>query len=128
MLSLRTLRRAVSSPVTLITLLVGLTLATGAQAATVSGSVFKDLNRDGVRQADEAGITDTGLWLFNSAGTYVASAYTDAAGRYAFSNVADGSYVVKPTTPAWEALRDAWAPTTSSDLRPQVAVTVPGST
>ena len=97
MLSLRTLRRAVSSPVTLITLLAGLALPAAAQAATVSGSVFKDLNRDGIRQADEAGIADAGLWLFNSAGTYVASAYTDGTGHYAFSNVADGSYVVKPT-------------------------------
>src|SRR4051812_28634844 len=85
----RPARRAVAE------LLEGRTLMSAG--STVSGSVFVDRDGDGLRtagQADRPGFT---VFLdANGDGTFQSGepiTQTDAAGKFAFANVANGSYV-----------------------------------
>ena len=59
--------------------------ASGAGSGTISGSTWKDLNRDGVQQADEPVLTDQQLYLFDGAGNKIAASWQSetcrAAGR-----------------------------------------------
>ncbi len=67
---------------------------------TVSGTVYNDLNGNGVQDADEAGIGGVSVALLNGAGTVIASLTTDASGGYRFGNVTPGAYTVAETDPA----------------------------
>lgn len=64
----------------------GLRGAQGAGAGRISGVVFFDSNRDGVQQADEAGVPGVEV-LLNQRSRVV----TDDRGRYTFSVVATGT-------------------------------------
>lgn len=64
----------------------GLRGAQGAGAGRISGVVFFDNNRDGVQQADEAGVPGVEVFL-NQRSRVV----TDDRGRYTFSLVATGT-------------------------------------
>jgi hypothetical protein len=74
----------------------------------VSGRVFNDVDRDGVREAGEAGLRGVRVYLdLNNDGrrnTNEPSRRTDAAGRYAFGGLEVGTYSVR------EELRGAWQP------------------
>jgi uncharacterized protein (DUF2141 family) len=69
------------------------------QPATVSGSVYNDLNGDGSLTAGEPGIIGVTVTLKNGA-TTVATATTIAGGSYSFTNLAAGTYSVTETDPA----------------------------
>ena len=70
------------------------------QQGTVTGTVFSDLNGDGVKQAGEPGISSVTIELVDSGGAIVASTTTAANGTYTFSGVTPGSYTVRePTQP-----------------------------
>lgn len=100
-----------------------------ASAATggISGAAFQDANRNGVRDAGEAAFANHRIYLYDAAKTrFVAAASTDAQGQYAFTGVADGSYLVEYESSTWSALRNDWVPTTTGSLRPSV-VTTPGT-
>jgi hypothetical protein len=62
--------------------------------AAVGDYVWNDTDADGVQDANEAGIAGVLVTLYNSAGTAVASAVTDANGKYLFVNVTPGSYTM----------------------------------
>ena len=101
-----------------------------AQAAdgAISGSVFQDLDRDGVQDPGEAGFSGVTVYLTDAAYTYtIAAATTAADGSYAFPSQPGGDYLVEIALPNWRALRDAWAPTTTPDLRPRHTVRVDGT-
>lgn len=66
---------------------------------SVGGSVFADLNRDGRRQAPEAGIAGVAVTLVNAAGITVAATTTDARGRYVFEHLDTGTYRAVVTRP-----------------------------
>ena len=64
-------------------------------AAALGNYVWLDTNGDGVQDATETGIAGITVTLYASDGTTVlASAITDQNGKYLFSNLAAGSYVV----------------------------------
>jgi len=116
-------------PVALVAVLVPFSSATasGAGSGTISGSTWKDLNRDGVQQADEPVLTDQQLYLLDGAGNYLATTYSDASGRYEFSGLADGDYTAKFALSSWAALRGDWVPTTTGSIFPRVSLTLSGS-
>lgn len=80
----------------------GITLAAGAiddsidaglyRAASIDSQVWLDANRDGVRNAGEAGIANVKVVLLDASGNAVASAVTGADGSYAFDGLKPGSY------------------------------------
>lgn len=62
--------------------------------ASVGDYVWNDTDGDGAQDANETGIPGVLVTLYNSAGAAVASAVTDANGKYLFVNVAPGSYTM----------------------------------
>jgi hypothetical protein len=90
--------------------------AFAAGTSSISGAVYDDANRNGVRDAGESPFANQLLLLFNASGTNVGSVQTDANGVYAFSGLADGTYTVKFSSQAWFALRSDWVPTTTGSL------------
>ena len=70
-------------------------VATGLYAdASVSGTVFTDLNADGVEDGADPGLSGQTVELL-SGSTVIATATTGANGSYTISNVTPGSYTVK---------------------------------
>lgn len=65
-----------------------------AAGSTISGAAFKDVNRDGVQQADEGVLVDQRIYAISAAGATAGFARTDAAGRYELTGLADGEYSV----------------------------------
>jgi hypothetical protein len=70
----------------------------------VSGSVYDDANRDGVRQGSEVGVAGVMVFI-DAAGTGKLAASdpqttTNADGNYSFSGIGPGSYVVRIVPPA----------------------------
>jgi protocatechuate 3,4-dioxygenase beta subunit len=66
----------------------------------VSGTVWLDPNRDGVRQAGEnTGIGGVTISLTLPDGTVVATTTTDGNGHYVFDGIAPGNYVIVETQP-----------------------------
>lgn len=63
----------------------------------VTGAVFVDSDRDGVRDAGEGGFANQEVRLVT--GTTSVGTTTDAAGAFRFTNVAAGSYTVEYTVP-----------------------------
>jgi hypothetical protein len=79
---------------------LNLTLTGPVSAGTISGTVFNDVNGDGIRQtATEAGVSGVKVTLEKS-GVVVTSTTTSATGAYTFANVAAGTYTLLETTPA----------------------------
>lgn len=73
------------------------TTCTGLSVGSLSGNVFLDANRNGVRDAATtdpviAGVT---VQLLSSSGTLTATATADATGYYAFYSVPAGTYTVQ---------------------------------
>lgn len=119
-------RRRASAPVVLLAALF-LAVPASASASDISGYAFKDLNRDGARQADEPVLADQQINLIDSSDRLVASRVTDASGRYGFTGLADGSYRLRYDYSSWEPLRNDWVPTTSGSLEPDLRVSLSGS-
>ncbi|WP_308291683.1 DUF7507 domain-containing protein [Microbacterium jejuense] len=84
-------------------LVMPLTAAPAAWAAAgslVSGFVWADANRDGVRESTEPTRSGVTVQLLSSpGGAVVATTTTNAAGVYSFANAADGDYVVRIDAP-----------------------------
>lgn len=70
--------------------------------STIAGTVYVDLNNNGIQDAGEDGIAGVELVLsgVDSLGNAVnGTAATDASGNYMFSNLAEGTYTVTQTQP-----------------------------
>ena len=67
--------------------------------ATISGYVYHDQSNDGSRDAGEEGIAGSTVSLVDSAGNIVATATTDANGRYEFDGIEPGDYSLVQTQP-----------------------------
>ncbi|MEG3840045.1 SdrD B-like domain-containing protein [Microcoleus sp. herbarium14] len=85
----------------------------GNAGPAILGIKFNDLNRDGIRQANEPGLANVPIVL-TSTGTAPVSTTTDANGAFSFINLVPGNYVLTETPPA------GFSPTTPNPL----AVTV----
>jgi len=111
--------------------LAGLLILPGAARAqatgTITGVAFKDLNRDGVKQAEEEPLAGKRIHLFSGAGAYLKNALTDATGTYRLTGLADGGYRVWYSSPDWWDLWQDWAPSTTGSERPRVELHLTGS-
>ena len=63
--------------------------------ASIAGTIFSDLDFDGVQDSQEAGLQNITVQLLNSSGNIVGTDTTDSSGSYEFSNLAPGPYVVR---------------------------------
>src|SRR5687767_2804342 len=71
--------------------------------AIIAGSVYVDLDNDGVRDANEAGIANVTITLTGTttAGASVTRTLkTNNSGFYSFENLAAGTYNIKETQPS----------------------------
>jgi hypothetical protein len=96
--------------------------------AVLGNFVWNDVDKDGVQDAGEAGISGVTVTLYDATGTTVlASTVTDQNGNYLFSNLASGNYVVGFTTTPGMAFttKDANAENlgTDSDVDPATGKT-----
>ncbi len=67
--------------------------------AALRGSVWHDVNNDGIFGASESGIAGVTIQLFDRANNLVAETVTDADGRYAFDNLYAGEYRIVEIQP-----------------------------
>ena len=65
--------------------------------ASVAGTVFLDLNRNGRRDSSDRGLAGGTVALFDGAGTLLQSVTTDASGAYTFTTLPAGTYSVQLT-------------------------------
>jgi hypothetical protein len=69
--------------------------------STLSGTVYNDVNNDGVKQASEAGIANVAVKLLDANGTLITTVYTNANGQYSFPNLPAGtSYRIVEVQPS----------------------------
>lgn len=82
--------------------------------STIQGTLFEDANANGARDAGEAGLVGVTVYLDQNRSHTLdageASTTTDAAGDYAFSGLADGTYSVAAVLPT------GWAQTSPGEL------------
>ena len=73
-------------------------------AATITGSVFTDLDNDGYRDSNEVGLSGVTLYIDKNSNNVLdageASTISDANGHYTFINLAAGTYRVTEIVPA----------------------------
>ncbi|MGB3403202.1 MAG: carbonic anhydrase family protein [Microcoleaceae cyanobacterium] len=62
--------------------------------ASITGTIFSDIDFDGVQDSQEAGLQNFEIQLLDSSGNIVATETTDSSGFYEFSNLAPNSYIV----------------------------------
>jgi protocatechuate 3,4-dioxygenase beta subunit len=72
---------------------------TPVSTAKVGNFVWYDLNKDGIQNVGETGISGVTVSLYNIAGALVATTITNADGFYCFSDVIPGTYSVGFSTP-----------------------------
>jgi hypothetical protein len=101
-----------------------MTLDFGFFAPVAIGStVFSDNNNNGNKETSEVGVVGAKVNLFNAdgtpakdaTGTAIAEITTLADGKYLFSNLAPGSYIVKVTPPASHATSSTDIATSAAD-------------
>nr|WP_298719688.1 SdrD B-like domain-containing protein [uncultured Steroidobacter sp.] len=66
----------------------------------ISGTVYRDANRNGVNEPSEAGISNVTITLRDAGNAVVATTTTAADGTYSFPPQAGGSYTVEQDQPA----------------------------
>ena len=67
--------------------------------ASLGDRVWNDINRNGVQDVGELGITGVAVELYNSSG-FISATATTGGGLYSFINLVPGDYYVKFTLPA----------------------------
>lgn len=72
----------------------------GETGSAVTGTVFRDFDRDGTLDAGDTGIANVTVSLLDAGNTVIATTTTAADGSYLFAGVAAGSYSVVETQPA----------------------------
>jgi SdrD B-like domain len=67
--------------------------------ASVGDYVWRDDNKNGAQDANEAGVSGIPVTLYNSNGVSVGTTVTDAYGKYLFTDLTPGNYSVGFTAP-----------------------------
>ncbi len=67
---------------------------------SIGDTVWEDVNYNGIRDANEAGIKGVTVRLLNSAGTVIETTTTDSNGKYLFDDLNAGSYRVEVVEPS----------------------------
>ncbi|MBL9143555.1 MAG: carboxypeptidase regulatory-like domain-containing protein [Verrucomicrobiaceae bacterium] len=90
--------------------------------ASIGDRVWMDVNRDGIQQPGEPGISGVPVTLYNSSGTAVGTDVTDGEGYYTFLGLQPGSYSIGfPATQGGLVLTGADLGTESTDSDANVA-------
>ncbi|MGS4022787.1 SdrD B-like domain-containing protein [Staphylococcus pseudintermedius] len=76
-----------------------LTIDSGFYKEPVTHKVWDDLNKDGIQDDNEPGISDVKVTLKDADGNVVDTRTTDANGNYLFENVKEGDYTIEFETP-----------------------------
>ena len=63
-------------------------------AASIGDFVWDDLDGDGIQEAGEPGHSGVNVRLLDCGGNFLANTMTDANGRYEFSSLSPGNYLV----------------------------------
>lgn len=71
-----------------------------ASLPDLSGTIFEDLDADGLEEAGDPGFTGVTVELRDAAGVVIATTITDAMGNYIFPDLVDGDYTVAVTDQA----------------------------
>ena len=108
-------------------LLTNVAPALAAGTGTISGTVFLDVNRDGVRQESEDILAGKRIYLFAADGSYLKNALTDSSGRYAFAGLSNADYRVQYGSADWWDLWAEWVPSTLESIRPKAEVSLLGA-
>ena len=66
--------------------------ATGS--LSINGTIFNDLNCDGVRNGNETGLPGWAVHLMHNGADIIPNAHTDTAGNYLFAGLEQGRYIV----------------------------------
>ena len=69
------------------------------QLASLGDRVWFDRDLDGVQDTDESAVVGTTVRLFTAGGAAIASDVTDSEGRYGFTDLRPGGYVVQVEVP-----------------------------
>ncbi len=76
--------------------------AQGGSGATVTGTVYDDLNGDGARQAGDPTLANWTIDLFDSFGDLVATTTSNASGQYSFANLPSIVFTIEEiVNPGW---------------------------
>jgi choice-of-anchor A domain-containing protein len=82
---------------------------------TVTGTVFQDVNRNGVYASPDTPVAGQTVYLVNSADTAIlATTTTNSSGVYTFGNITPGSYQVLVVTPSGESVTTPGSGTNAS--------------
>ena len=77
--------------------------ASSAAPGTISGTVFNDINKDGLQNFSEPNLPNQNVWLdLNNDGKYEPNepaVTTDATGAFIFTGVGNGTYIVRIYAP-----------------------------
>ncbi|RIK76721.1 MAG: hypothetical protein DCC68_18745 [Planctomycetota bacterium] len=73
--------------------------------ATISGSKFRDIDGDGVRDEDEPGLSGWTIQILDDEGEVVDETETDSEGEYEFTDLDGGTYTIV------EVMQDGWVQT-----------------
>lgn len=107
---------------------VGLFVTHAESASTITGTSFRDTNRNGIQDAGEAPIANHYIYFYDGENAYLGNALTDAAGNYQKSGLADGNYTVAYAPISYNELKQDWVPTTTGSVtRPSIPVTLTGT-
>ena len=79
---------------------------TDLPGARLIGTVWQDVDRNGVFDAGEVGVGGITVNLLDSAGMVIATTTTDASGNYSFDELDPGTYSVEIVAPASTELTD----------------------
>ncbi|MCS6993557.1 MAG: carboxypeptidase regulatory-like domain-containing protein [Anaerolineales bacterium] len=81
--------------------------STPAAWSSLGDLTWFDANANGVQDADEKGLADVTMRLYNAAGTLVAETRSGADGRYAFEGLQPGDYTLEFIAPSGYSLAQA---------------------
>ena len=102
--------------------------AHASTTGTISGRTFEDMNRNGVFDSGDSVLANQHIYLIDGTGqTYLGQAFSDASGNFAFTGLADASYLVEYAGDSATALQENWVPTTTGSLHPKVLVNLAGN-
>jgi len=96
------------------------TLTCGFTPSSLGDKIWLDVNKNGIQDAGEAGITNMTVELYNCGNTLLSTKITDANGNYLFDNLDAGSYYIKVVLPAGYAFspKDQGDNQSDSDIDP----------
>jgi hypothetical protein len=102
-------------------------IPTFGSGGRISGTIYQDLDRDGVRDVGEPPLSGHGIVLRASSGTQLATTTSDANGDYIFPGLVDGAYQVASSDSSWRLMRTDWVPTTTGSVFPRASIALLGT-